>query len=251
MVAKIRVMLIVTMLLLISHSGMAQQGSTESDKKALDILKKMSDTITQAKTVSFETRSMIPVKGPGDIWVDLHGASRVVMGGKDKLFVETRGDFSHYDLYVNGKTITAYAPEKNVYAVKEGPGTIDAMIENTYKNKERTFPFADILVSDPYAVLTKDVKKAVFVGYSDIDGIRTEHLAFVCEGVEWQIWIGAEDHLPRLINATFAGTDMEPSQIVKISAWKIDGEVDAGSFDFKNTTGAVQVEFKKPQEVLS
>ena len=107
----------------------AKAAAPALDQRALDMLKKMSDTLSGAKTVQFQARSMVPVRAPNGIWINLYGTSQVVMQGPDKLFASTAGDFAPYDFYFDGKTITAYSPAKNLYAVKSAPATIDAMIE--------------------------------------------------------------------------------------------------------------------------
>lgn len=222
------------------------------DQRALDLLKKMSDTLSQAKSVSFQARSMVPVRTPDGLWVNLYGTSQVLVQGPDKLFARTAGDFAPYDFYFDGKTITAYSPAKNLYAVKAAPATIDGMIDQAYREEGRSFPYADILVSEPYAVLTKGLTGARYVGQSEIrplvgpGGIKTDHLVFSNKGVQWQIWIDANDHLPRLVCATYLSDASEPSYTVEFGDWKLNEPVMADVFVFKNTTNAGQVEFKSP-----
>lgn len=225
--------------------------SKESDspvmhQRALNLLKRMSDTLSQAKTVRFSARSIVPVKGPSGMWVSLYGVSRVIKDGPARLFAETRGDFFPYDFYFNGTTVTAYSPSKNLYAERNEPGTVDSLIENAYKEEGRSFPYADILVDEPYSVLTEGLINAVYVGQSTIAGVKTEHLAFSNNGVEWQIWIGVKDHLPRLVDATYLDDASEPSYTVEFSDWKLNEPVNAGQFVFKNISKAVKVEFRKP-----
>jgi len=222
------------------------------DQRALDMLKKMSDTLSEAKTVSFQARSMVPVRTPDGVWINLYGTSRVVMQGPDKLFASTAGDFAPYDFYFDGKTITAFAPNKNLYAVKAAPATIDAMIEEAYQKEGRSFPYADILVSEPYTVLTKGVTRAYYVGQSTIrplagaGGVKTDHLVFSHEGVQWQIWIDTNDHLPRMVCATYLDSEGEPSYTVEFGDWKLNEPVGPKTFIFSNASQAAKVEFRNP-----
>lgn len=223
------------------------------DQRALDILKKMSDTLAQAKTMRFQARSMVPLKTPQGAWVNLYGTSKVIMEGPDKLFVSTGGDFAPHDFYFDGRSATLYSPAKNLYAVKEAPATIDAMIEKAYKEEGKSFPYADLLLSDPYAVLTKDLARALYVGQSTIEPlaggspVKADHLAFSNQGVDWQIWIGSEDRLPRLVVATYLDEVNEPSYSVEMGDWKLDEPVSAGIFAFNNATNASRVEFRMPE----
>jgi hypothetical protein len=217
------------------------------DQRALDALKLMSDTLAQAKSVRFETRSMVPIKSNG-IWVSLFGTSRVVKEGPGKLFAETRGDFFPYDFYFDGKTVTAYSPTKNFYAEKAVLGTIDDVIEAAYREEGKSFPYADILVAEPYKVLTEGLINAVYVGQSTIGGVKTDHLVFFNKGVDWQIWIGAEDHLPRLVHANYLDDISEPNYTVEFLDWKLNGPVSPETFVFQNTSKAAKVEFRNPMQ---
>lgn len=216
------------------------------DQRALDVLKSMSDTIVHARTMGFQSRSMVPIKGPNGLWINLFGVSRVVMRGQNKLFAETRGDFFPYDFYFDGTTITAYAPAKNMYAQKQASGTVEELMDRVYSEEGRTFPYADILTSSPYERLTSGLTKAIFVGQSTIAGVKADHLAFFNEGVEWQIWIAKEDHLPRLVSARYLDDASEPDYTIEFFNWKLNEPVPDSDFVFQNTSNAAKVDFRKP-----
>ena len=218
------------------------------DRRALAMLKSMSDTITQAKTVRFQARSMVPVKTPAGIWINLYGTSSVIMQGPDKLFATTAGDFAPYDFYFNGKTITVFSPVKNLYAVKNAPATVDAMIDEAYREEGKSFPYADILVSNPYEILTTGLTKALYVGQSTIGKIKTKHLAFSNKAVEWQVWIGVEDNLPRLVAATYLDNPGEPTYSVEFLDWKLSEPTSEENFSFQNPTKAAKVEYRNPMQ---
>ena len=156
---------------------------TAKDERALKLLKGMSDTLAQAKTLSFRSRSLVPTAAPNGQWISLFVRSRVVMQRPDKLFVEMRGDVSPNDLYYDGRTWTAIAPNEKFYSQRELPGqTIDAMIEEAYAKQDDLFPFADVLWSDVYGQLTKDLSTALYVGRSTVGGVDVDHLAFTARG---------------------------------------------------------------------
>lgn len=226
--------------------GQPEEIAPVADQRALDILKGMSDTLKTAGTISFRARSLEPVRFPGGMWIILFSDSHVIRQGSDRLFVEKRGDVFALDIYFNGTTMSLYSPAKNVFARKEAPGTIDAMIERADTEAENLFPYADILISDPYSRLTAGMLKAVYIGRSTLGGVKTDHLAFSNKGVEWQIWIGADDKLPRLVNATYLDDASEPSYTVEFSGWKLNDPVARERFAYRNTSEAAQVEFKRP-----
>ncbi|HPM42453.1 MAG TPA: DUF2092 domain-containing protein [Candidatus Omnitrophota bacterium] len=223
--------------------------ATVVDQRALDILKGMSDSLKSAKTLSFRARSLEPIKSPAGIWVILFSDSRVMIQEPDKLFVEKRGDVFALDFYFDGKTISLYSPARNVFAEKESPGTIDDVIEGVKRQSDNPFPYSDILISDPYSRLTSDLVGAVYVGRSTLGGVKTDHLAFSNKGVDWQIWIGADDKLPRLVNATYLDDASEPSYTVEFTDWKINDALSPEIFAYQNSTQASKIEFRKPGRI--
>lgn len=227
-------------------AGTAAAVKSTIDQHALDLLKAMSQTLSAAKTRSFSVQSMIPFKKQDGPWVLLLGSSRVVTQGADKLFVETRGDLFPFDFFYDGKTITYFAPKQNFYAQKEAPGTIDEMIENGYQNGEGSFVYAEILMVDPYPVLTKDLLSAIYVGKSTVGTTKTDHLALSNDGVDWQIWIDEKTRLPRLVSATYVDHPGEPDYTVEFKDWKLDEPVSDETFAFRNTSKAAKIDYQSP-----
>ena len=106
-------------------------------------------------------------------------------------------------------------------------------------------PFVDLLVSDPYARLTKELSSAFVVGQSTIAGVKTDHLAFTAPGIDWELWIGAQDKLPRLAVASYRSGERQPTFTVEFSDWKLNAPLPAQSFEVSIPKDAVKLEFKR------
>lgn len=251
---------IIAVMLAITLAGPLQSVSAQEagkaqgavDARALDILKKMSDTLSKTRGMSFQARSMGPVKAPSGVWVNLFGNYSVKTQSPDKLFVKQSGDLTDIEFYYDGKSVTMFSPVKNLYSVKDAPGSVNDLIEEGYKAYGKSFPFSDFLVTDPYAVLTKDMTAAYYVGESTIvplraaEGIKTYHLAVSNKGVEWQIWIDQKSYLPLLVSATYPGPDSEPSYYLELGDWKTDEAVSPNAFVFDNKTKASKTDYRDP-----
>jgi len=215
------------------------------EERALKLLRGMSDTLTKAKSLSFKARSLVPFAVPTGQYVSLFASSRVVLQRPDKLYVETRGDLFANDLYFNGKTMTAVALGKKHYSQRQAEGaTIDAIVKDAYPGSDALAPFVEMLVSDPYAVLTKDLSSAIWVGQSEIGGVKTDHLAFTAKGLDWEIWIGTRDKLPRLMVVSYRDGERQPTFTVEFHDWKLDAPVSARTFNYTIPKGAVKLEFR-------
>src|SRR5690606_37505153 len=122
----------------------------------------------------------------------------------DKLRVITPGDGPPSEFYYDGKVMMAYAPDADLVAVASAPPTIDAALHQAYESAAIYFPFTDVLVSDPYGDLAPSLKKVFYIGQSKVvGGTTTDVIGIVTDHLLGQMWIGAEDKLPRAYRVTY------------------------------------------------
>ena len=116
----------------------------------------------------------------------------------------TPGDGPASEFYYDGTTMVAFAPAENLVAVAEAPPTIDAALKAAYDSAAIYFPFTDLIVADPYGGIADGLKHAFYIGQSQVVGdTTTDMVAYVSDVVFVQIWIGAEDKLPRRVRAVY------------------------------------------------
>ncbi|MET0544009.1 MAG: DUF2092 domain-containing protein, partial [Variovorax sp.] len=201
------------------------------DERALTLLKRMSDTLAGAKTLGFKVRGIVPTPAPTGQFVSLFASSSVTMQRPDKLFVAARGDLFPSDIYYDGKTVTVIGADRRFYTQRDASGSaMETLMQDMASGSDATGPFLDLLAADPYAVLTKDFTSALWVGQSTVGGVATDHLAFTAEGLDWEIWIGARDKLPRLMVVSYRSGPRQPTFTVELSGWKLDAAVPPKTF---------------------
>jgi hypothetical protein len=143
------------------------------EPKAIDILKAASDRLAAARAmrftavVSYENPSVF---GPP---VEYTTKSDVVVQRPNKLRVITFGDGPRSEFYYDGTTMMAYAPAENLVAVAAAPPTIDATLQAVFDSAATYFPFADLIVTDPYADIADGLKLAFYIGQSNVVGGTT------------------------------------------------------------------------------
>ena len=162
-----------------------------------------------------------------------------------RLRVQARGDLFPSDLFHDGKTVTVVAANPKVYAQREAAGSlVESFTRGPQPGGDLVTPFIDLLATDPFAVLTRDLTSAIWVGQSKVGGVVTDHLAFTSKDVDWEVWIGAKDKLPRLMVVSYRVTGRQPTFTVELSDWKLNGAVPASTFTAAIPKGATRVEFK-------
>ena len=219
----------------------------ELEAKAIDLLKATTDRLAKARSMSFT--AIVTYESPSRIGPALAYTtmSDVVMQRPDKLRVITLGDGPASEFYYDGKTMTAFAPAENLVAVSAAPPTIDATLKAAFDSAAIYFPFSDVVLTDPYRALAEGLTVAFYVGQSKvIGGTTTDMVALVNDNVFVQIWIGAEDKLPRMLRAVFRRDPLRLRHQMELSNWKLDLVVAADTFTSTKFAGAVPIAFAHP-----
>jgi hypothetical protein len=217
------------------------------ESKATDFLKEVSAKLASAKSMSF-TASVgyeYPSKlGPPIVYTMRYD---VTMLRPDKLRVLMPGDGPASEFYYDGKTMMAYAPGEDLVAVTDAPPTIDATLKSAYDIAALYFPFTDLLAADPYAALTEGVILAFYIGPSGVvGGVKTDMVSWANNDVFLQIWIGADDKLPRRIRAVYSADPLRLRHDMELTNWQIDGVIAADAFASQQAQAAKRIVFAHP-----
>ncbi|MEJ8826121.1 DUF2092 domain-containing protein [Variovorax humicola] len=225
----------------------ATRPAPEMEAKAMDLLRAMGGALTASSSMAFT--AVATYETPTIIGPPLAFAttSEVLEQRPNRLRVITAGDGKPSAYYYDGQTLTAFAPSENLVAIAPAPPTIDAMLESAFKNAAIYFPFADVLGADPFKNITEGMTKAFYVGDSKAVGATTTHVvAVVSDELFMQIWIGADDKLPRRLRATYRGDPLLLRHQVDLSNWKLDPVVAAEAFGSIDAANAKRIPFAAP-----
>ena len=217
------------------------------EPKAIEVLKAVSDKLAAANTLQFTAVSTYEraARNGQPLYYSL--VHQVTVQRPDKMRVITPGDGTPDEFYYDGKTMMAYVPSSDLVAVADAPPTIDKLIDEAWDKAAIYFPFSDIIASDPYAELSKTLKSAFYVGRSiAVGGVATDMVAVAGDDVAAEVWIGVDDHLPRLIRASYANEPAHARYETQFSNWKLDEPVPADAFASAKAAKAIHIEFAPP-----
>ncbi len=218
------------------------------EAKAIDILQASSARLAAAKSMSFT--AVIAYEHPSRFGPALVYTTKsdVTLVRPDKLRVITYGDGPPSEFYYNGKIMMAYAPVEGLVAVADAPPTIDATLQAAFKSAAIYFPFTDLIVTDPYKDIAEGLQLAFYIGQSNVvGGVTTDMVAYVSNGVFVQVWIGAEDKLPRRVRAVYLNDPGELRHEMELFNWQLDSPVAAELFESERAAGANRISFASPK----
>lgn len=220
--------------------------------KAVEILKATSARLASAKTLSFTATTTYESPARTGQPLAYTTLSEVTLERPNKLRVITPGDGPPSEFYYDGKVVMAYAPDINAVAVAQAPPSIDEMLKAAYDVGAIYFPFTDLIVADPYKDLADGLKIAFYVGQSKVvGGTTTDIIVIANNAAQAQIWIGAEDRLPRMVRATYFDEPGNYRHQVAFSNWRLDETVPPGTFTSARAASAARMPFAAPSDRLS
>lgn len=204
-----------------------------------EILRSMSKFLagTQAFSVtadvSFEFMTVDAQK------LQLNSRATVLMERPSRFHATRQGRFADTELFFDGSQVTIYGKTLKAYVQQDLTGSIDDAIRALEAATGLAMPGADLMFSDPYAVLTAGVTSSGYHGLATVGGVKAHHLAFRTPIVDWQIWVQDGDQpLPLKYVVTTKRLAGAPQYSVELSQWNLKPAVAAGRFKFTPPAGA-------------
>ena len=220
------------------------------EPKAIEVLKAAGAKLAAANTLQFtavSTYERAATNGQPLYYSLVHN---VTVQKPDRMRVITPGDGTPDEFYYDGKTMMAYVPSTNLVAVADAPSTIDKLIDEAWDKAAIYFPFQDIIASDPFAELSKTLKSAFYVGRSiAVGGVATDMVAVAGDDVAAEVWIGVDDHLPRLVRVVYANEPAHAHYQTEFSNWKLNEPVPPDAFTSEKAAKATHIDFAPPGNV--
>jgi hypothetical protein len=217
------------------------------EPRAIEILKTASAHLAASTSMTFT--AVVSYEGPSLLGPPLiySTKSQVTLRRPNKLKVITLGDGPPSEFYYDGKIMMAFAPKENLVAIADAPPTVDEALVAAYEGAAIYFPFTDVIVSDPYKDMAGDLVTAFYIGQSQVvGGTTTDMVAFATKDVFAQIWIGAEDKLPRRLYAVYLNDPARLRHVLELSNWELNALVPEDAFASTKTSGAARMPFKRP-----
>jgi hypothetical protein len=230
---------------LILAIGLSAPAAVADETEARSMLKAMSDYLARQKTISFSYDTNLEVVTKDHQKLLLASSGEAVLSRPDKFRATRSGGFANVEMVFDGKTLTLLGKDANLYTQADIPGTLDHLVDELRDKYNRPVPGADLLLSNVYDELMRDVDDVKDLGSGVIGGTECDHLAFRAKEVDWQIWIaqGANPYPCRYVITT-KKVDQGPQYSIQISDWKTGDQVASGDFAFKPPAGAKKVDLK-------
>jgi hypothetical protein len=213
---------------------------------ALKILKAMSSYISSQKTISASFDANIEVVTHELEKIQFNNSGQILLSRPDKLRASRVGGYADVELVFDGKTATLLGRNINAYTQLQIAGTTDQLFDRLRNDLGMQVPGADLLLTNVFAELSRDIVEAKHIGAGVIGGLECEHLAFRNEETDWQLWVqkGAQP-IPTKLVITSKSITGAPQYTLTIREWRTDAPTPADMFAFKAPAGAKSVKLEE------
>lgn len=175
--------------------------------------------------------------------LQLSSSASLVLERPGKFNFKRKGMFADAEINFDGKTLTVYGKNLNVYFQKEVSGTIDDAIRELERETGLDAPGADLLFADPYAVLAPGNIRGEYIGTAFVDGVEVHHLAFRKDKIDWQLWVKTgPEPLPLKQVVTTKWMTGAPQYSVRLRDWNAKPQIQPDQFAFSVPNGAKNIE---------
>ncbi|HVN40946.1 MAG TPA: DUF2092 domain-containing protein [Myxococcota bacterium] len=220
------------------------------DPDAVDVLRKMVKALTEAQSLHLNVDEEYDALQADGETFSFGKSGNILLRRPDRLRVEgaDRAGNDRYWTY-DGKQLTVYDSDRNVFAAVEKTGDIDAVMDFLRDEVGMKLPLAPLFSLDLRALLLDNVTTATFVDEEILDGVELDHIAFQYgDGVGVQLWIPREgDALPRRMVMTFEDARGRPQFRADFREWDLKTKIKDSAFHFDAPKGARAVPFVLPK----
>ena len=227
--------------------SLAEQSLEEApmDIEALDALNLMADTLAQAQGFSVTIRAGFDVVQDTGQKITFGERRQVTLSRPDRLRIEAEESDGKRTLVIyDGKAITVFNPDDNVYGQVEKSGSVDDVVRYVIQDLDVRLPLALLLVSTLPAELDQRLQSIDYVERDVLTAVPTDHLAGRGADVDFEIWLDTDNtHLPQRLAITYKNEEGAPQYRAEFSDWKLNPEVSPVDLAFNPPDGAQRIPF--------
>jgi hypothetical protein len=236
MVGKRTVTMVAAALLATSLAGPAAAGD------AMAMLRAMSDYLARQQTIEAKVDTVTEVVTTSFEKLAFSSSSHMRFNRPNRLRVERTGGYAHIELIADGKTTTLRNIAAGSFTQAPQQGTIDDLAAFLDSAVHAATPGIDLLVSDPFAILSEGITSSAHIGEGVVAGHACEHIAFRTDEIDWQLWIRkGPDPIPCRMVITTKHLAQAPQFSVEVREWKSGHPIPDRDFAFRPRPGERQV----------
>jgi len=220
----------------------------QDDPEARAILFGMAEFLAGTPAFSVTIRSGYDAIQADGQRIEFGEKRRITLQRPDRIRIEVlRSDGDSGLVLYDGKSLTAFKADDNVFARLEKNGTVDEMIVYMVRDLRMTLPLARMFLARFPQSLGKMVTSSNLIEEDFLFDVRTDHLAVRSEEVDMQLWVAQGVRpLPRRVILTYKTAPGAPQFWAELSDWDLSPKITDDMFVFSPPAGTEQIPLLAP-----
>ena len=223
------------------------------DPDAVEVVRRMVKALEDAKALQVRVDEEYDALQPNGETFSFGKTSNLTIRRPDRIRSERveRSGEDHVTTY-DGKRVTVYMPERNVFAAVDHTGDIDSVVAFLRDEVGMKLPLAGLFSPMLGEFLLENVTSATYVDDETLDGVDLDHVAFQYgDGIGIQLWVPAEGAaFPQRLVMTFEDARGRPQFRADFRKWDTRPDVADKQFAFRPPKDARSVPFVLPKAVV-
>jgi hypothetical protein len=149
---RIRILFLIAVLCSTLSGHIVFAGETSNpgtiEPKADQALRQMSDYLKSLKAFTLRTENTTDELALAGSKLQFGQTVNIHVKRPDRLRANAEGDLANQQFFFDGKSITLFNKDKNVYTTLEAPGTIEDALEYAQKAFDLSAPLSDLIYPD-------------------------------------------------------------------------------------------------------
>ena len=234
---RMRILFLISLLFLLLAGPIVFAGEASNpgaiEPEAAQALRQMSDYLNSLKSFTLRAENTTDELALAGSKIQFGQTVDIYVKRPDRLRANAVGDLANQQFFFDGKSVTLFNKDKNVYATLKAPGKIEEALEYAQDAFDINAPLSDLIYPDAYNVLTHNVHSGHYVGLHIVRGIQCHHLLFVQDDIDWQIWIeNSQTPFPRKVVITSKWLAGAPQFTSLMPYWKTSARLQEDLFIF-------------------
>lgn len=209
-----------------------QDQQTTIDPLAIQALDTMGDYLRNLSTFKVTANQTVDEILDSGMKIQRSSTIDLQVHRPGKLHADIESERRSLQMFFNGKEFTLVG-KTGLYATVLAPTTIGELVTRLETKYGIEFPLVDLFYWGRDADAVADIKTAMLIGSSKLNGQMTNHYAFRQDDLDWQIWITqGKTSLPLRYVITSLDEPSQPQFIANLN-WDTTSALDNATFTFK------------------
>lgn len=219
----------------------AEAQSPAVDAEAVAALERMGAALRALKQFTLASEASTEVVLDNGQKIELDSQLKYQVQPPRHLFVDIESARAHRQLYYDGNTMTLYSPRLKYYASVDGVNaTLGELAGKLWNNYGIDLPLADLFQWGSATAPRPTLISANHIGAGSVDGTPVEQYAFQQTDVDWQLWIGKSDNLPRKIVIISQDDPAQPAYTARLK-WDVRAPIASTAYTFTPPKDAARI----------